>query len=59
MRGVIRSGKAISFVRWALDVEKAPIRSLGAIAASLVFVIVFLFSLIRIFGWMIGKMTQG
>jgi hypothetical protein len=37
-RGLLRSEKLVNWLRWALDVEKAPFRSIGAVAAGLAFV---------------------
>jgi hypothetical protein len=36
--GLLRSEKLVNWLRWALDVEKAPFRSIGAVAAALAFV---------------------
>jgi hypothetical protein len=37
-RTLLRSEKIITGLRWALDVEKNPFRSIGAVAATLAFV---------------------
>jgi hypothetical protein len=37
-RGLLRSEKLVNWLRWALDVEKAPFRSIGAVAAALAFI---------------------
>lgn len=37
-RGLLRSEKLVNGIRWFLDVEKAPFRSIGAVAASLAFI---------------------
>jgi hypothetical protein len=37
-RGLLRSERIVNWLRWGLDVEKNPIRSLGAVAAILSFV---------------------
>jgi hypothetical protein len=37
-RGLLRSEKLVNWLRWALDVEKAPFRSIGAVAATLAFI---------------------
>jgi hypothetical protein len=37
-RGLLRSEKLVGWLRWALDVEKAPFRSIGAVAATLAFI---------------------
>jgi hypothetical protein len=37
-RALLRSEKIITGLRWALDVEKNPFRSIGAVAATLAFV---------------------
>jgi hypothetical protein len=37
-RGLLRSEKLITGLRWALDVEKTPFRSIGAVAAALAFI---------------------
>jgi hypothetical protein len=37
-RALLRSEKLITGLRWALDVEKAPFRSIGAVAAALAFI---------------------
>ena len=37
-RGLLRSEKLVSWLRWALDIEKAPFRSIGAVAATLAFI---------------------
>ena len=37
-RGLLRSGRIVNWLRWALDVEKAPFRSIGAVAATLAFI---------------------
>ena len=36
-RGLLRSEKLVIWLRWFLDVEKAPFRSIGAVAAVLAF----------------------
>jgi len=38
-RGLLRSEKLVNWLRWALDVEKNPFRSIGAIAATLAFIV--------------------
>jgi hypothetical protein len=47
-RGLIRIGGTIALVRWVLNIEKAPLRSLGVVAAILVFVFVLVLSLIEL-----------
>ena len=37
-RGLLRSERIVNWLRWALDVEKNPFRSIGAVAATLAFV---------------------
>jgi hypothetical protein len=37
-RALLRSEKLVNWLRWALDVEKSPFRSIGAVAAALSFV---------------------
>src|SRR5262249_28282003 len=37
-RGLLRSEKLVNWLRWALDIEKAPFRSIGAVAATLAFI---------------------
>ena len=37
-RVLLRSEKLIGWLRWALDIEKAPFRSIGAVAATLAFI---------------------
>jgi len=37
-RGLLRSEKLLNWLRWALDVEKNPFRSIGAVAATLAFI---------------------
>ena len=37
-RGLLRSEKLVNWLRWALDVEKAPFRSIGVVAATLAFI---------------------
>ena len=37
-RGLLRSEKLVNWLRWALDVEKNPFRSIGAVAATLAFI---------------------
>ena len=37
-RGLLRSEKLVNWLRWALDVKKAPFRSIGAVAATLAFI---------------------
>jgi hypothetical protein len=37
-RGLLRSEKLVGWLRWGLDVEKAPFRSIGAVAATLAFI---------------------
>jgi hypothetical protein len=37
-RGLLRSERIVNWLRWALDVEKAPFRSIGAVAAGLAFI---------------------
>lgn len=38
-RALLRSEKLVNWLRWALDVEKNPFRSIGAVAATLAFVV--------------------
>jgi len=37
-RGLIRSERILTSLRWFFDVEKAPFRSIGAVAATLSFI---------------------
>jgi hypothetical protein len=37
-RLLLRSEKLVNWLRWALDIEKAPFRSIGAVAATLAFI---------------------
>jgi hypothetical protein len=37
-RAFLRSEKLVNWLRWALDVEKNPFRSIGAVAATLAFI---------------------
>ena len=37
-RGLLRSERIVTWLRWALDIEKAPFRSIGAVAATLAFI---------------------
>jgi len=37
-RGLLRSEKLVNWLRWFLDVEKNPFRSIGAVAAALAFI---------------------
>jgi hypothetical protein len=37
-RGLLRSERIVNWLRWSLDVEKNPFRSIGAVAATLAFV---------------------
>jgi hypothetical protein len=37
-RALLRSEKVVNWLRWALDVEKKPFRSIGAVAATLAFI---------------------
>ena len=37
-RGLLRSERLVNWLRWALDIEKAPFRSIGAVAAALAFI---------------------
>jgi len=37
-RGLLRSERIINSLRYFLDVEKAPFRSIGAVAAALAFI---------------------
>jgi hypothetical protein len=37
-RALLRSEWIVNWLRWFLDVEKAPFRSIGAVAAGLAFV---------------------
>jgi hypothetical protein len=37
-RGLFRSERLVNWLRWALNVEKAPFRSIGAVAATLAFI---------------------
>jgi hypothetical protein len=37
-RGLLRSEKIVNWLRWFLDVEKNPFRSIGAVAATLAFI---------------------
>jgi hypothetical protein len=36
-RALLRSEKLVNRLRWLLDIEKAPFRSIGAVAAALAF----------------------
>jgi hypothetical protein len=38
-RGLLRSEKLVNWLRWALDIDKAPFRSIGAVAATLAFIV--------------------
>jgi hypothetical protein len=38
-RGLLRSEKIVNWLRWFLDVEKNPFRSIGAVAATLAFIV--------------------
>ena len=38
-RALLRSEKLVNRLRWFLDVEKNPFRSIGAVAATLAFVV--------------------
>jgi hypothetical protein len=38
-RAILRSEKLVNWLRWGLDVEKNPFRSIGAIAAGLAFIV--------------------
>jgi len=38
-RGLLRSEKVVNWLRWALDIEKNPFRSIGAVAATLAFIV--------------------
>jgi hypothetical protein len=38
-RGLLRSERIVNGLRFALDVEKAPFRSIGAVAAGLTFIV--------------------
>jgi hypothetical protein len=38
-RGLVRSEKLVNWLRWGLDVEKNPFRSIGAVAATLAFIV--------------------
>jgi hypothetical protein len=40
-RPLLRSEKLINWLRWGLDVEKSPFRSIGAVAAALAFIASF------------------
>jgi hypothetical protein len=37
-RAILRSEKLVNWLRWGLDVEKNPFRSIGAVAAALAFI---------------------
>jgi hypothetical protein len=37
-RGLLRSERILIWLRWALDIEKNPFRSIGAVAATLAFI---------------------
>jgi hypothetical protein len=37
-RGLLRSERIVTWLRWALDIEKNPFRSIGAVAATLAFI---------------------
>jgi len=37
-RGLLRSEKLVNWLRWALDIEENPFRSIGAVAATLAFI---------------------
>jgi hypothetical protein len=36
-RAILRSERIVNWLRWSLDIEKAPFRSIGAVAAALAF----------------------
>jgi hypothetical protein len=38
-RGLLRSERIVNWLRWGLDVEKNPFRSIGAVAAALAFIV--------------------
>jgi hypothetical protein len=38
-RALLRSEKLVNWLRWALHVEKNPFRSIGAVAATLAFIV--------------------
>jgi hypothetical protein len=38
-RLLLRSEKLVNWLRWGLDVEKNPFRSIGAVAATLAFIV--------------------
>src|SRR5262249_13608823 len=38
-RGLLRSERLLNWLRWALDVEKNPFQSIGAVAAALAFIV--------------------
>jgi hypothetical protein len=38
-RTLLRSGRIVNWLRWFLDVEKNPFRSIGAVAAALAFIV--------------------
>jgi hypothetical protein len=38
-RAILRSEKLVNWLRWVLDVEKNPFRSIGAVAATLAFIV--------------------
>jgi hypothetical protein len=37
-RAILRSERIVNWLRWILDVEKKPFRSIGAVAAAFAFV---------------------
>jgi hypothetical protein len=37
-RALLRSERIVNWLRWVLDVEKNPFRSIGAVAATLAFI---------------------
>jgi hypothetical protein len=37
-RALLRSERIVNWLRWVLDVEKSPFRSIGAVAAALAFI---------------------
>jgi hypothetical protein len=55
-RALLRSERIVNWLRWFLDVEKNPIRSIGAVAAALAFIASVVIILVS---WEVSRMSAG
>jgi hypothetical protein len=47
-RGLLRSEKVVTWLRWALEVQKTPFQQIGAVAATLAFIVSAAFILVSV-----------